>query len=76
MIIYMGNANIGRGKYKIHNFDLQYDALIKRYYTISYCMNGTEIISKTTTTYDSKSLDLSFKLVCWLKRVFIAKITT
>ena len=69
MIIYMGNANIRRGKYKIHNLDLQYDALTKRYYTISYCSNGTEIISKTTTTYDSKNLDLSSKLVCWLKRV-------
>lgn len=70
MIIYMENANVHRGKYKIHNLDLQYDALTKRYYTISYCINGTEIVSKTTTTYDSKSLDLSSKLVCWLKRVF------
>lgn len=71
IIMNLGNFINGAKRYpKINNPDLQWDDERKAYYCVSYCKNGDEIISKTTTYLSPDIITLSSKINCWFKRTF------
>lgn len=69
IILNCGNCGV-KGVPKISDSNLQWDNNRKVYFRVSYCTNGKEIISKTTSYHNPSDVTLSSKINCWFKRIF------